>query len=339
MKAIVSTAQGIENVKILDVPEPKELAENEVKVAIKAVGINQRDLINFNDYSRWNRENPIPGCDGAGEVVAIGNNVTKFKVGDKVITSNYAMWIDGPLTPEKEAQNLDLCYTCDGCMCEYFVMHENALIKMPNNLTYEEAAVLPCTGVTAFNALFNAGGLQPGQTVLLLGTGGVSIFALKFAKAAGAKVIITGINDEVLTRAKECGADYCINFSENPEWHKNVLNLTGGKGVDLVVETIGKNTFNQSMISAKQNGTISVTGFVSGVSGEVVIAMITQKCLKLQGFRVGSTEHLQQMAALIENQNIHPELDSVYDLKDIQKAYERLASGLVFGKIAVKMNA
>ena len=338
MKAVISTAQGIENVKVLEVANPPAPTGNQVQVAIKAVGINQRDLINFENYSRWNRENPIPGCDGAGEVIAVGPEVTKWKVGDKVITSNYAMWIDGPLTPEKEAQNLDLCYTCDGCMCEIFTMHENALVRMPEHLSYEEAAVLPCTGVTAFNAVFTAGGLKPGQTVLLLGTGGVSIFALKFAKAAGAKVIITGVNDEVLEKAKECGADYCINFTENPEWHKNVLAYTQGKGVDLVVETIGKMTFNQSMISAKQNGTISVTGFVSGISGEVIIAMITQKCLKLQGFRVGSTEHMNQMVNLIENQQIRPALDGVYDLADIQEAYKRLKSGQVFGKIAVRMN-
>ena len=338
MKAVISTAQGIENVKVMEVANPSAPTGNQVQVAIKAVGIKQRDLINFENYSRWNRENPIPGCDGAGEVIAVGENVTKWKVGDKVITSNYAMWIDGPLTPEKEAKNLDLCYTCDGCMCEVFTMHEDALVKMPEHLSYEEAAVLPCTGVTAFNALFTAGGLKPGQTVLLLGTGGVSIFALKFAKAAGAKVIITGVNDEVLTKAKECGADYCINFTENPEWHKNVLAYTKGKGVDLVIETIGKMTFNQSMISAKQNGTISVTGFVSGISGEVIIAMITQKCLKLQGFRVGSTEHMNAMVNLIENQQIRPAIDGVYDLADIQEAYKRLKSGQVFGKIAVRMN-
>ena len=124
------------------------------------------------------------------------------KVGDKVITSNYAMWIDGPLTPEKEAKNLDLCYTCDGCMCEVFTMHENAFARMPSHLSYEEAAVLPCTGVTAWNDVFTYGGLQSGQTVLLPGTGGVSIFALKFAKVIGAKVIITGVNDDVLARQK-----------------------------------------------------------------------------------------------------------------------------------------
>jgi len=338
MKAVISTAQGIENVKVLEVANPAPPVGDEVQVAIKAVGINQRDLINFENYARWNRPNPIPGCDGAGEVVAVGPDVTKWKVGDKVITSNYAMWIDGPLTPEKEAKKLDLCYTCDGCMCELFTIHENALAKMPEHLTYEEAAVLPCTGVTAFNAVVNAGGLKPGQTVLILGTGGVSIFALKFAKAMGAKAVVTGINDEVLEKAKECGADYCINFTENPEWHKKVLEYTRGVGVDLVIETIGKVTFNQSMISAKQNGTISVTGFVSGVSGEVMIAMITQKCLKLQGFRVGSTEHVNQMVSLIENQKIHPSLDSVYDLEDIQDAYMRLKSGKVFGKIAVRMN-
>ena len=198
------------------------------------------------------------------------------------------MWIDGPLTPEKEAKNLDLCYTCDGCMCEIFSIHENALVRMPEHLSYEEAAVLPCTGVTAYNALFTAGGLKPGQTVLLLGTGGVSIYGLKFAKAAGAKVIITGVNNEVLEKAKECGADYCINFTENPEWHKKVLEYTKGIGVDLVVETIGQATFNQSMMSTSKM-VHSVVGFVSGISGNVIVAMITQKCLKLQGFRVERT--------------------------------------------------
>jgi len=338
MKAVISTKQGIENVKVLEVANPPQPSGDDVHVAIKAVGINQRDIINFENYSRWNRPNPIPGCDGAGEVIAVGDKVTKWKVGDKVITSNYAMWIDGPLTPQKEAKNLDLCYTCDGCMCEVFSMHENALVRMPAHLSYEEAAVLPCTGVTAYNAVITYGELKPGQTVLLLGTGGVSIYALKFAKAAGAKVIITGVNNEVLAKAKACGADYCINFTENPEWHKMVLEYTGGVGVDLVVETIGQATMNQSMMCAKQNGTISVVGFMSGISGNVMVALITQKCLRLQGFRVGSTEHMNAMVNTVEINNIRPELDSVFDLEDIQNAYLRLKSGVQFGKIAVRMN-
>lgn len=338
MKAVISTSQGIENVKILDVPNPAQPTGNQVHIAIKAVGINQRDLINFENYSRWNRENPIPGCDGAGEVIAIGDQVSKWKVGDKVITSNYAMWIDGPLTPEKEAQNLDLCYTCDGCMCEVFAIHENALAKMPSHLSYEEAAVIPCTGVTAWNAVFTYGGLQSGQTVLILGTGGVSIFALKFAKSIGARAIVTGINEEVLEKARECGADCCINFTENPEWHKAVLEYTDGSGVDLVVETTGAATFNQSMMCTKQNGTISVVGFVTGFSANIMLPLITQRNIKLQGFRVGSTEHMNAMVNSIELIRLQPSIDSIFDLNEIQEAYKLLKSGKVFGKIAIRMN-
>ena len=317
MKAVVSASEGIDNVKVLERPDAKKPRGNEIQVSIKAVGINQRDIINFENYERWNRENPIPGCDGAGEVVAVGDQVTKWKVGDKVITSNYAMWIDGPLTPEKEAENLDLCYTCDGCMSELFTMHENAFAKMPSHLTYEEAAVLPCTGVTAWNAVFTYGGLQSGQTVLLPGTGGVSIFALKFAKAVGAKVIITGVNDDVLEKAKECGADYCINFTKNPEWHKEVLEYTNGVGVDLVVEITGAATFNQSMMCTKQNGTITVVGFVTGFSANIMLPLITQRNLKLQGFRVGSTEHLNAMVNSIETTQLKPALDKVFDFTSV----------------------
>lgn len=338
MKAVISTAEGIENVKILEVPDPPKPVDDQVQVAIKAIGINQRDLINIENYARWNRKNPIMGCDGSGEVVAVGDQVTKWKVGDKVITSDYAMWYDGLLTPEKEAKNLDLCYTCDGCMSEFFTMHENAFVRMPEHLTYEQAAVLPVTGVTAWNAISTYGNLKAGETVLLLGTGGVSVFALKFAKAMGARVIITGVNDEVLKLAKENGADECINFTTNPEWYKNVLAFTNGKGVDLVVETIGALTFNQSMMSTKQNGTISVVGFIAGIKGDILIAMVTQKCLKLQGFRVGSTEHMNAMVNAISQNKIEPAIEKVYDLKDIQDAFRRLKSGAQFGKISVRMN-
>lgn len=338
MKAVVSTAEGIENVKVLDMPDPAQPQGDEVLIAIKAIGLNQRDLINIEAYERWGRPDPIPGCDGAGEVVAVGPDVTKFKVGDKVITSDYAMWVDGPLTPEKEAKKLDLAYTCDGCMCELFKMHQDGIVRMPSNLTYEEAGVLSCTGVTAYNALFKAGGLEPGQTVLILGTGGVSILALKFAKAAGARVVITGINDEVLERAKACGADHCINFTTNPEWHKDVLAYTNGVGVDLTVDIIGPGTLNQSMMCTRQGGTISVAGFVSGLKGDVFVAMITQKLLRLQGFRVGSTADMERMVNLVELADIHPEIDSVYKLDEIQDAFKRLKSGLVFGKISVLMD-
>ncbi len=338
MKAVISAAPGIENVRVLEVADPPQPMGDQILVAIKAAGINQRDLINIENYARWNRKDPIIGCDGAGEVVAVGDQVTKWKVGDKVITSDYAMWIDGPLTPEKEAKGLDLCYTCDGCMSELFAMHENAFAKMPAHLSYEQASVLPCTGVTAWNAVSTYGDLKAGQTVLLLGTGGVSIFALQFAKVMGARVIITGVNDDVLALAKEHGADECINFIKNPEWHKNVLALTNGQGVDLVVETVGPATFNQSMMSAKQNGTICVLGFLSGYKTEVMLPLITQKCLRLQGFRVGSTEHINAMVKAVSQNRIEPALDSVFDLQDVQEAFHRLKSGTQFGKIAIRMN-
>lgn len=338
MKAIVSTAEGIENVKVLDMPDPAQPVGDEVLIAIKAVGLNQRDLINIEAYERWGRPDPIPGCDGAGEVIAVGPDVTKFKVGDKVITSDYAMWVDGPLTPAKEAQHLDLAYTCDGCMCELFKMHQDGIVRMPENLNFQEAGVLSCTGVTAYNALFKAGGLRPGQTVLILGTGGVSMMALKFAKAAGARVVQTGVNDEVLAKARECGADHTINFTENPEWHKDVLAYTKGVGVDLTIDIIGPATLNQSMIATRQGGTIAVAGFISGLQGDVFVAMITQKLLRLQGLRVGSTEDMERMVNLVEIADIHPEIDSVYELDDIQEAFKRLKSGLVFGKIAVIMD-
>jgi len=185
------------------------------------------------------RDNPILGCDASGEVVAVGDKVTKFKVGDKVITSDYAMWHDGLLTPEKEATGLDLSLGTDGCLRELFTINENALVRMPKNLNWDEAGVIYCTWVTAWNAVINKGEIRPGQTILILGTGGVSVASLLFAKAAGARVIITEINDEILAKAKELGADECINFTENPEWHEKVLVLTGGKGVDVRLRPLG----------------------------------------------------------------------------------------------------
>lgn len=336
MKAVISAGPGIEGLEIRDVPRIEKLGDHDICVRIYAVGLNWRDYFKMTRIP-WCRENPIPGSDGSGEVVAVGKDVTRFKVGDQVITSDYAGWYDGLLTPEKESQGLDLCYGIDGCMQEYFVMHENGFVRMPKHLTYEEGGVMSTTYGTSFNAVVVQGQVSLGQTVLIEGTGGLSTASISFAKASGARVIVMGQVQSGLEKAMELGADEIINSVEYPDWHKKVLDLTDGLGVDVSIDILGKVSLDKCMLCTKQNGTVVLEANLTGTVGSFNIGTPLVRQLTLKGMRVASTKMMERMVTAMEMFNIKPPIDSVYELDHIQDAFKRLVDGVEFGKVCVRM--
>lgn len=335
MKAVIAAHDGIEGLEVRDIPVFQELGDHDVQVKVHAVGLNWRDYFKMTRLP-WCREDPIPGSDAAGEVVAVGPKVTRFKIGDKVITSDYAGWYDGLLTPEKEALGMDLAYGIDGCMMEYFTMHENGFVRMPANLTWEEAGVMSTTYGTSFNAVAVQGQVGLGQTVLLEGTGGLSTPALSFCKASGARVIVIGQVQSGLDKAKEMGADITINTTEYPDWEKKVLEYTDGKGVDVAIDILAKVSLNKAMECTKQNGIVVLEANLTGAVATFNMSTPLVRQLTLKGMRVASTEMMERMVNVMEWCDIHPAVDSVYDLDHVKDAFQRLVDGVEFGKVCVK---
>src|ERR1700678_2441976 len=240
----------------------------QVSVAIKAVSLNFRDLaVVTGRYPRRVSGPTVIASDGCGEVVSVGEGVAKFKAGDRVVGSFFQNWITGPFVREYGSSALG--GAIDGVLTQQRVFDERGLLPVPTHLNYAEGATLPCAGLTAWNALVPTTHVEAGDTVLLLGTGGVSIFGLQFAKLSGARVIITSSSDEKLERARALGADETINYRKNPDWEKDVLRLTGGKGVDIVLEVGGGETFPRSMNSVRNSGQIAVIGVLSGLVGTI----------------------------------------------------------------------
>lgn len=335
MKAVISAHDGIEGLEIRDIPMFQEVGEHDVRIRVHAVGLNWRDYFKLVRIP-WCRDNPIPGSDASGEVIAVGEKVTRFKVGDKVITSDYAGWYDGLLTPEKDAMGWDLCYGIDGCMQEYFTMHENGFVRMPSHLTWEEAGVMSTTFGTSFNAVAIQGKVGLGQTVLVEGTGGLSTASIAFAKASGARVIVMGQVQSGLEKAKTLGADEIINSTEYPEWDKKVLELTGGKGVDVAIDILGAVSLNKAMACTKQNGTVVLEAHLTGPNFMFNVSTPLVRQLKLKGMRVASTEMMDRMVNVMEWCKIPVAVDSVYDLDHVKDAFQRLADGVEFGKVCIK---
>ena len=277
----------------------------QVLVAIKAVSLNFRDLaVVTGRYPRDPSQPTIIASDGCGEVVAVGDGVAAFEVGDRVAGSFFQKWIAGPFAREYGASALG--GAIDGVLTQFRVFNQEGLLRIPEHLSFAEGATLPCAGLTAWNALVPTAHVQAGDTVLLLGTGGVSIFGLQFAKLHGARVIITSSSDEKLARAKALGADETINYKTTPEWDKEVLRLTGGKGVDIVLEVGGGETFARSMNSVRTSGQIAVIGVLCGVAGTVPVGLIGLQTLSVQGIFVGSVAMFEDMNRAITANQLHP---------------------------------
>jgi NADPH:quinone reductase-like Zn-dependent oxidoreductase len=313
------------------------LGDHQVAVAIKAVALNYRDLlVSQNTYFSPIPDGRVPCSDGAGEVVAVGREVKALRVGDRVATLFFPHWQSGEADAGKISGALGA--EMEGVLTEQFVSDASGLIRLPDGLSYSEAATLPCAALTAWNSLFEAGGLKPGQTVLLLGTGGVSIFALQFAKAAGARVIITSSDDRKLERAKALGADHGINYKTHPDWAAEVLRLTAGQGADVVVEVGGPGTLERSLMSLRTGGRIAYVGVLTGLSGQANPVMLIPRVARIQGIFVGNRSMFAAMLEAIAAHNIHPVIDREFSFDEAPAALAHMKAGAHFGKIVVRVS-
>jgi NADPH:quinone reductase-like Zn-dependent oxidoreductase len=326
---------GIESVVQGERPEPKP-GRRQVLVKIKACALNFRDLgIVRGTYRVPIRENVIPLSDGAGEVVAVGAGVVRIKVGDRVAGNFFQRWPGGEAMPDAHASALG--GGIDGMLAEYAVLEEDGVVKIPSHLSLEEGATLPCAGVTAWHAMMEHAKLKAGDTILLQGTGGVSIFGLQFAHAMGIRAIITSSSDEKLGRAKKLGAAFGINYKTTPEWDKAATEFTGGAGVDHVIEVGGAATLTRSFHAIRVGGKVSMIGGLSGGATELNPGLIFSRRANVQGISVGSTQMFLAMNRAIEVSAIKPVIDKVFAFADAQAAYKHMASGAHFGKIVISV--
>lgn len=325
---------GIENLALVERAEPQPSA-NEVVVKFHAASLNYRDLLFVRGaYNPKARLPAVPFSDASGEVVAAGSDVKKWKVGDRVCPIFTQAWVEGSLSIEKRRTTLgggDL----DGVLREYGAFDENGLVKIPGHLSFEEAATLPCAAVTAWNALVVSGNLKAGDTVLTLGTGGVSVFALQFAKMHGARVIVTSSSDKKLEKAKNLGADEIINYKKTSDWDKEVLRLTNRIGVDHVVEVGGAGTLSKSLNSVRIGGHVAVIGVLAG-AGEFDPRSVLMKAVRMQGILVGSRWMFEEMNKAIEGNRLKPVIDKTFAFKEVSEALRYMESASHFGKIVVR---
>ncbi|MDG1826306.1 MAG: NAD(P)-dependent alcohol dehydrogenase [Henriciella sp.] len=331
--AAVKKPGGPGNLNIEDRADPVA-GPGEVLVRVRASSLNYHDFIVVMGGIPTD-DGRIPMSDGAGDVVAIGDGVTRFKVGDKVLSTFFPDWFYGG--PQAAGFFSVPGDGVDGFAAELVAMPEGAFTRMPDGYSYAEAATLPCAALTAWRGMFVENKVQPGDWVLTQGTGGVSIFALQFAKAAGARVIATSSSDAKLERLKEMGADHVINYKTTPEWGKEAFKLTGGRGVDEVVEIGGPGTMAQSIAASRVGGHISLIGVLTGVSGEVPTAALFSKNITVSGITVGSREQQEDMIAAIEANGIKPVLDKDFPLDQIAMAFGHQASQQHFGKITLSI--
>ncbi|MFZ3308868.1 MAG: NAD(P)-dependent alcohol dehydrogenase [Xanthobacteraceae bacterium] len=326
---------GIESVVQVERPDP-EPGHRQVLVKVKACSLNFRDLgIVRGTYRVPVRENVIPLSDGAGEVVAVGPGVVRVKLGDRVAGNFFQRWPGGEAMPDAHASALG--GGIDGMLAEYAVLEEDGVVKIPSHLSLEEGATLPCAGVTAWHAMMEHARLKAGDTVLLQGTGGVSIFGLQFAHAAGIRAIITSSSDEKLARAKKLGAAFGINYKTTPDWDKAALEFTGGVGVDHVIEVGGAATLAHSFRAIRVGGKVSLIGGLSGGATELNPGLIFSRRANVQGISVGSTQMFLALNRAVEANAIKPVIDKVFAFADAQAAYKHMASGAHFGKIVISI--
>lgn len=325
---------GIEALERVELPEPKP-GRGQIAVRMAACSLNYRDLaIATGRYRQPTRASLIPLSDGAGEVIALGPDVTRHKVGDRVAGCFFQQWEAGEPGPTVQASALG--GGRDGALAEVVILEEMGATPIPAHMSFEEAATLPCAALTAWNALIEHGRIAPGQCILAIGTGGVSIFALQIARMAGLEVIITSSSDEKLARAKALGATHLINYRTTPDWDKAAIELTGGRGVDQVVEVGGPGTFARSLNAIRVGGRISTIGSLSGMA-DVNPAMILIKRANVQGVNVGSTRMFEAMNRAFSVNRLKPVVDRVFGFDETPDAYRHMQAGAHFGKIVIKV--
>jgi NADPH:quinone reductase-like Zn-dependent oxidoreductase len=335
MKAYEVQKGGLEALRAIERPQPKA-ARGEVLVRVRATSLNYRDIaVIQGNYPGPPGAGPhIPLSDGAGEVVDVGEGVTRFRKGDRVAATFFQTWVSGTPGPMAALGGPGV----DGMLAEYVVLDQEGLVAIPDGLSFEDAACLPCAAVTAWHALFVAGKpIGPGDTVLVLGTGGVSIFALQFARAAGAGVIATSSSDEKLARAAKLGASGLINYKTSPDWDKEVMRITGGKGVDCVVEVGGAGTLARSYRSLGFGGKVCLIGILAGFEGDTNPHPLAFKSGNLHGIFVGSRTMFEDMLRAMTINAIKPEIDSTFGFDRAADAYRHMMAGKHFGKVVTKV--
>ena len=326
---------GLDNLVACERPDPTP-GPFQVRVRVQATSLNQRDLMMVEGRYNPRQKLPlIPNSDGAGRVDAVGSGVTRVKVGDRVMGVFSQAWLAG--APSRAAQTRTLGGPLDGALADTMLLHEDGVVLTPAHLSDEEAATLPCAAVTAWSALVTYGGLKAGDTVLVQGTGGVSIFGLQLARMLGARVILTSSRDDKLEKARALGAHEVINYVTTPDWDKAARALTGGMGVDHVVEVGGAGTFEKSLRAVRVGGTVSVIGVLSGGAGTVPLTPILMQNLRVQGILVGHREGVEAMNRALALHGIHPVVDRVFPFAEARAAFEYLKSGAHFGKVVVRV--
>jgi NADPH:quinone reductase-like Zn-dependent oxidoreductase len=327
-------ATGIDALTTIELPVPKP-AHRQVLVKVAACSLNFRDLaIVLGRYRVPVKPDLIPLSDGAGEVVEVGPDVARVKVGDRVASCFFQRWPGG--LPAGDTQSSALGGSLDGMLAEYVLLEEEGVVKLPSHLSYQEGACLPCAGVTAWNALVEHGRIISGDTILVQGTGGVSMFALQFARLAGASVIATSSSDDKLVRAKALGATHTINYKTTPDWDKAALDLTGGRGVDQVVEVGGAGTMAKSLGAIRSGGKVSMIGVLSGAA-DLNPMLIMGKRANVQGISVGSTQMFEAMNRAITAGALKPVVDKVFAFDAVREAFRHLQSAQHFGKIVINI--
>jgi NADPH:quinone reductase-like Zn-dependent oxidoreductase len=328
---------GLDQLRPAERPDPTP-GPREALVRIRAASINYRDLLIVEGKYNPRMQLPrVPFSDGAGEIAAVGAEVTSWKTGDRVVLPFMPGWLEGRLTREKSASALG--GDVDGVLREFVTVPAEALLPIPGHLDFVQAAALPCAAVTAWNGLFAAGDLQPGQTVLLQGTGGVSIFGLQLARTAGARTILLSSSDAKLERARALGADETVNYRSEPDWEKKVLELTGGEGVDVTLEVGGVGTLPRTLKGTRMGGRVSLIGVLTGIAGEVPIGPVLHKMLRIDGIYVGSRAMFADLNRLLTQQRIEPVIDRVFDFADSLDALRYFQQGTHFGKVALRFAA
>ena len=332
MKQIqLSKPGGLENLKLTDTETPS-LKDNEVLLKVHASSLNYHDLMVALGLIPT-EDKRVPLSDAAGEILEVGKDVSKWTVGDKVMSMCFPNWVSGP--PKYDLLSF-IGDNQDGYATELISIPELAITKIPNNLNFKEAATLPCAGLTAWRALVDEGRLKSGETVLVQGTGGVSVFALQLAKTFGATVIATSSSEEKLEKLKSLGADHLINYKAHPEWGKEVLKITNNEGVDHVVEVGGAGTFSESVRCTKLAGHIALIGVLSGPSvSEIILPRIFLKQIRLSGIAMANQDSQIAMIDYLEKNEIKPEISDSFDLKDLGAAFQHQIDNKHFGKISI----
>nr|WP_315488630.1 NAD(P)-dependent alcohol dehydrogenase [uncultured Rhodoferax sp.] len=308
---------------------------NQIVLRMATASLNYRDLLTQQDTAST-KDGLVPLSDGAGTVMAVGTGVTQWKLGDRVIPNFFPGWVDGPFNPAQLANAYGGGAT-GGMLAEHVMVDAGSLVAVPDYMRLEEAATLPCAGLTAWHALFERGSIQAGDTVLVQGTGGVALFGLQLATALGAKVIVTSSSDAKLARVKALGAWQTINYRTHSDWERVALELTAGRGVDHILELGGPDTYDRSIAAIAPGGKIAQIGVLTGFASQPNILPLQFKNASINGICVGSAAQLRRLTQFMAHHQIHPVIDALFPFDDAPNAYAQLAGASHFGKLVVQI--